>query len=53
MPPFKNPGPSTDFEKVKGGGGLPKRDTNLEFILFWGQGAKIYKAKIRSYTKVT
>ena len=33
--PFKNPGPSVDFEKVKGGGGaLPKRDTNLELILF-------------------
>ena len=28
-------GPSADFEKVKGGGALPKRDTyNLDLILF-------------------
>ena len=32
-------------------GALPKRATNLELILFWGQGPKIYKAKTRSYTK--
>ena len=45
--PFKKPGPSADFEKVIGGM-LPKRDTNLELILFWGQGPKIYMAKTRS-----
>ena len=33
MPPFKQQGPSADFEKVKGGG-LPKRDTNLRTILY-------------------
>ena len=27
---------------------LPKSDTNLELILFCGQGPKIYKAKNRS-----
>ena len=35
--PLKKPGPSNDFEKVKGGRGgglLPKRDTNLELILW-------------------
>ena len=26
---------------------LPKRDTNLQLILFWGQGPKIYKAKLK------
>ena len=31
--PFKKPGPSADFEKVKRGE-LPKRDTNRELILF-------------------
>ena len=46
MPLFKKPGPSADFEKVKGGA-LPKRDTNLENIHFWGKGPKIYKAKTR------
>ena len=34
-------------------GALPKRDTNLELILFWGGGPKIYKAKTSSCTKVT
>ena len=30
-----------------------KRDSNLEFILFWGQGPKIYQAKTKSWAKVT
>ena len=34
-------------------GALPKRETNIELILFWEQGPKIYKAKTRSWTKVT
>ena len=50
--PLKKPGPSADFEKVKGGS-LPNRDTDLELILFWGQGPKNYKAKSKSCTKVT
>ena len=30
----KKPGPSADFEKVKQVKKVPKRDTNLELILF-------------------
>ena len=52
MPPFKEPGPSADFDKVKGEEALPKIDSNLELILFWGQGPKIYKGKTSSCTKV-
>ena len=32
-------------------GALPRKDTNLQLILFLGQGPKIYKAKTRSCAK--
>ena len=46
--PLKKTGPVADFESERGA--LPKRDTNLELILFWDQGPKIYKAKTKSCT---
>ena len=47
--PFKKPGPSADFDKVKGRE-LPKRDTDHSVLK---TGPKISKAKTRSCTKVT
>ena len=49
--------PPLTFSKSADGPGflkgvLTKRDTNLDLILFLGQGPKIYKAKTRSCTKV-
>ena len=49
--PLKKPGPAADFESERGA--LPKRDTNIQLILFWGQGLNIYKTKTRFCTKVT
>ena len=50
--PFKKPGPSADFEKVKGGRYL-KDILILNSFSFEDKDPRIYKAKTRSCTKVT
>jgi hypothetical protein len=50
--PFKKPGPSADFEKVKGGRYL-KEILILNSLSFEDKDPRFYKAKTRSCTKLT